>query len=230
MIYFSSAALSLAAWSPIASACPPFLQGVQSNSLRLVDPRSGALVNDGDVCAFNDRFEKARAAIRAQGVDPDMIADARAPRLIEMARWNSHIKGFLDIFGNYRPDYVYADPHGNWTVWPGWNSAATYVDAAAAENFQELSHGLAEIPHLNLEWLTAMHARALATSEPGLAGKLRAGPELGVAFYRSSAPKVTEINAIDNMEYKSTLTGADGQKHGLVTFHSSRCFYQLTPF
>ncbi|GEM_PF-4260288 len=97
-------------WSLNADACPSFFQGVTSNSLRLVDSKTGALVNDGDVCAFSDLYQKARASIRAQGVDPDMIADARAPRLIDMDRWKYHARGFLDILGSYDPNFVYADP------------------------------------------------------------------------------------------------------------------------
>jgi len=44
-----------------------------------------------------------------------------------------------------------------------------------------------------------MHLRALATSELGLAGKLRNGLELGVAFYRETASKVSEIQAVDRV-------------------------------
>lgn len=211
-------------WSLNADACPPFLQGVTSNSLRLVDSKTGALVNDGDVCAFSDRYQKARASIRAQGVDPDMIADARAPRLIDMDRWKYHTRGFLDIFGSYDPNFVYADPKGNWTVWPGWNSAAFYVDSIAQRNFYDLSHGMARIPNLDLKWLTYMHLRALATSEPGLAGKLRNGLELGVAFYRETAPKVSEIQAVDRSEYRSLLNPSKA----IVSFRRSRCFDELT--
>jgi hypothetical protein len=210
-----------------AKACPDFLKGAVSNSLRAVNRQTGQIINSGDLCAFEDRYQAARAKIIAQNVNPDFIVDARAPRLINLPEWQHETAGGLfNLFSNYNPALVYRDPKGALTVWAGWTQAATYVDLMASQNLHALTHKASQIPQINLEWLMDVHLRALGTSEPGIAGKIRPvdSVEIGSNYNRPTASKVSEILAVDQNEYKSLLS----PNKSILSFHQTQCIDELT--
>jgi len=208
-----------------AQACPVFLQGLVSPSLRQTDPQTGRVINNGDLCAFHDRYERARQAILSQGVDPALIADVRAPRLIELPTWTAHTKGWFLHPGNFDPRRVYADPQGKYTVWPNFSAAARLADQTGARNFASLSQGARMTP-LSLEDLTVLHIQALGTSEPGVAGRIRGqGLEIGTNLDRSSAPAVTELENLLHFEYPSLLHPG----LPLISFRETQCYDQLSP-
>ncbi len=185
--------------------------------------------NPGDLCALSDRYLAAKSKLASLNINADRIADVRAPRFIKLTTWNRH-NGFLG-FGNYDPRFLYdrpGQPRGS--VWSGWDSAATIVDTRAQQLANQALRGQAlPFTEFNLNWFQNLHQQALGQAEASIAGRYRANPVFGSAFYKASAISSIAAQAIQQSSYPSLLLSNGQQKNNssIVTWTRTVCFEDL---
>jgi hypothetical protein len=199
-----------------ALSCPPSLRGLRSQFL----PAEG-----GDLCAFADRYERAKAAAREAGIiDTTRIADVRAPRFIANKDWLSHTTG---LFSNYDPRFIYSTSDGaRGSVWSGWDKAANRIDGLANHLARMSERGYTDRYNFSVDWIRNTHLNSLGASEPKIAGRFRTDFVLGTEINRETAPAVAEIKVALASSYPSAiLKGAT-----ILTWEDTVCFDDIPLF
>jgi hypothetical protein len=208
-------ALMIVGASEQAHGCIAALRGMKSQYLP---------TQDGDLCAFADRFNRVEQVLKDLTIDPKRIADIRAPRFIDAKDWLKQVSG-QNSNGGYDPRFIYlAENSRPGSVWADWDRAASQVDDLASRLFERSRQGISEPYIFDKNWIRNIDHLSLNESEPRFAGYLRNSVVTGPEINRATAPSLREIENATNLGYPSSLRPGTP----IVTWKNTVCLDEIS--
>lgn len=158
--------------------------------------------------ALKKRFHAVQLKLLKKNADPNRIADARAPRFIELSHWEKVKKQH-----HYSPWNVYtvSDNPGipTYRTWQSWETAAQWVHQQALANLKK-----SEPFKIDLAWIQKVHRLSMQglMKKPGV---FRDTANIADAIDRAHALTQEQVSGLRALPYS-------------LLWHATPCLYELS--